>query len=73
MNIPEHVQILAGIIALTSIGSVLLLVVLTMHLLRGRIRAALRTTIAAGVLGVVAFAAALPLGLAPIAHIMPAP
>jgi hypothetical protein len=73
MNIPAHLQILLGVITLASIGSVLLLVVLTGQLLRGRIRAALRTTIATGVIVVVAFAAALPSGLTPIADVMPPP
>ncbi|WP_341994743.1 hypothetical protein MRBLWH7_002400 [Microbacterium sp. LWH7-1.2] len=73
MDIPADLQILLGFITIASIGSVLLLVVLMVQLLRGRVRAALRTTIATGLLVAGAFMAALPLGVTPIADVMPPP
>ncbi|KQP73509.1 hypothetical protein ASF40_20465 [Microbacterium sp. Leaf288] len=73
MDIPTHLQVTTGVVTVASIASVLLLVAAARQVLHGRLRAAAHTVIAAGLLSVVAIAAAVPLGLTPVSELMPSP
>ncbi|WP_426321879.1 hypothetical protein [Microbacterium sp. E-13] len=73
MDIPTHLHVTTGVVAVASIASILLLVAVARQALHGRIRAAARTVVAAGLLVVVAIAAAVPLGLTAVSELMPSP
>ena len=73
MDIPTHLHVMTGVVAVASIVSVLLLMAVARQALHGRLRAAARRAVAAGLLVVVAIAAAVPLGLAPVSELMPSP
>ena len=73
MDIPIDLHITAGVAGIVTVAGLLLLVVAVRQLLHGRVRAAARTTAVAGVLAVVAFTAALPLGLTPLTELIPPP
>ena len=59
MNVTAHLQPLIAITAITSSGSVILLLALAGQLLAGRLRRAVHTLAAIALLAVVGFAAAL--------------
>lgn len=73
MDMPSHLQALSVMVTMASVAGVLLLLLLAGQLLRGRLRDALRTGIVGVLLVAVAFAVAIPVGLTPIAGLLPPP
>jgi hypothetical protein len=64
MNIPIHLLPLIAVVTIASTTTVLLLPVLAGQLLTGHLARAVRTTVLAAILVVIAYATAIPLGRA---------
>jgi hypothetical protein len=62
MSIPVHLLPFIAVVSIASVTSVLLLPVLAGQLFRGHLARAVRTTVAAAVLAMIAYATAIQLG-----------